>query len=525
MLRKATLDKVNAFLKKAQEEEAPAEEGPAPDFPMDSLGDPDEEAAAEEADEGEVEDRVEKLEETMDIVVDGLEQHKEVIEELLLDKDSDSGSDGFEEFLEEKDEEDEEEVTEDEFGLEEEARMNKTNLARYRKIRSELRSKRNLRKSSGNRRQTPRNPKLARAQIKARLRRKLMARRAAMKRAKGEEYLRDQWMLKKMKDKSFKPMEQKPTMGKPVNDKTPDLFAVANLTMEYKKGSWQVLDANERAFCTIPRGEFSAGEYKSPKFAHLVIKTMNKLGLKAALRKFKARKLSKKAATPKKAVFGRELSDGNVAVFEDDGSVATRLDADNIYPINSDRSVRYEHPGGIVLSPSDAKKLNIPIEASASVASKHDAADYGRRFRRALKLALTAMNKNLVGDNPLKGALFELMGEMGIDDPAPIIESAFAQAADEHFETALQHTQRYMDMSDEAFVEAESMILDSSVAVPSAHKQTSDEARQLRQRAAQSSMPFSTTSESEPEVDEWARIQAAAPRPKLAQLNVFQSNK
>jgi len=484
MLRKATLDKVNAFLKKAQEEEAPAEEGPAPDFPMDSLGDPDEEAAVEEADEGEVEDRVEKLEETMDIVVDGLEQHKEVIEELLLDEDSDSGSDGFEEFLEEKDEEDEEEVTEDEFGLEEEARMNKTNLARYRKIRSELRSKRNLRKSSGNRRQTPRNPKLARAQIKARLRRKLMARRAAMKKAKGEEYLRDQWMVKKMKDKSFKPMEQKPTMGKPVNDKTPDLFAVANLTMEYKKGSWQVLDANERAFCTIPRGEFSADEYKSPKFAHLVIKTMNKLGLKAALRKFKARKLSKKAATPKKAVFGRELS-----------------------------------------TKSDAKKLNIPIEASASVASKHDAADYGRRFRRALKLALTAMNKNLVGDNPLKGALFELMGEMGIDDPAPIIESAFAQAADEHFETALQHTQRYMDMSDEAFVEAESMILDSSVAVPSAHKQTSDEARQLRQRAAQSSMPFSTTSESEPEVDEWARIQAAAPRPKLAQLNVFQSNK
>lgn len=59
-------------------------------------------------------------------------------------------------------------------------------------------------------------------------------------------------------------------------------------------------------------------------------------------------------------LFGRVVENG-VAVFESDGSVATRIDA-NIYPINSSLSARYEHPEGIVISSEDAVKIGLEIE-------------------------------------------------------------------------------------------------------------------------------------------------------------------
>lgn len=50
-----------------------------------------------------------------------------------------------------------------------------------------------------------------------------------------------------------------------------------------------------------------------------------------------------------------------VAVFNDDGSVATRIDA-NVYPIGSDTSARYEHPEGIRLTIQDARMAGIEEE-------------------------------------------------------------------------------------------------------------------------------------------------------------------
>lgn len=61
-------------------------------------------------------------------------------------------------------------------------------------------------------------------------------------------------------------------------------------------------------------------------------------------------------------MFGRKLENGNIAILEDeDGSPVTRIDA-NIYPVNSDKSARYEHPEGIILTAEDAENLNIEIE-------------------------------------------------------------------------------------------------------------------------------------------------------------------
>ncbi len=63
---------------------------------------------------------------------------------------------------------------------------------------------------------------------------------------------------------------------------------------------------------------------------------------------------------PMTTLFYRLNIDGNAEIFDDDG-VCTRLD-ENVYPIGSELSARYEHPNGIVLTVADAKMLNIKIE-------------------------------------------------------------------------------------------------------------------------------------------------------------------
>jgi hypothetical protein len=60
-------------------------------------------------------------------------------------------------------------------------------------------------------------------------------------------------------------------------------------------------------------------------------------------------------------MFYRINSDGNAVIFENNGSVAKRIDAD-VYPVGSDLSARYEHPEGIVLTIADAEKLGIGVE-------------------------------------------------------------------------------------------------------------------------------------------------------------------
>ncbi|HAT1642375.1 TPA: hypothetical protein I8Y18_003537 [Raoultella ornithinolytica] len=61
-------------------------------------------------------------------------------------------------------------------------------------------------------------------------------------------------------------------------------------------------------------------------------------------------------------VFGRINAEGNVDIlYVEDGFPVTRLDA-NVYPVNSDLSVRYDHPEGITLTLKDARNIGVDIE-------------------------------------------------------------------------------------------------------------------------------------------------------------------
>ena len=59
-------------------------------------------------------------------------------------------------------------------------------------------------------------------------------------------------------------------------------------------------------------------------------------------------------------MFARKNDDGNYDIFENDGSVVTKINA-NVYPVGSNFSTRYEHADGIVLTADDVDKLNIQI--------------------------------------------------------------------------------------------------------------------------------------------------------------------
>lgn len=61
--------------------------------------------------------------------------------------------------------------------------------------------------------------------------------------------------------------------------------------------------------------------------------------------------------------FGRTDENGNVAVLHASGEAATRMDC-SLYAVDSDgsKSVRYEHPEGIVISRADAEKIGLEVE-------------------------------------------------------------------------------------------------------------------------------------------------------------------
>jgi hypothetical protein len=153
------------------------------------------------------------------------------------------------------------------------------------------------------------------------------------------------------------------------------------------------------------------------------------------------------------------------------------------------------------------------------------AADVQRKFVRAFNLALTAMNKNLI-ENPLKGAFAEKLTALGMDDgeAVRVIEAAFRAGSFKHFAAAIAQTEKYLSMSDEAFVETESMISDVNVVEPSftasQRKEVEEEAQDLRVRASRNSLPITTASEHATEKRDL--LGAALPKPSnWAKKDIF----
>jgi len=297
------------------------------------------------------------------------------------------------------------------------------------------------------------------------------ARKARLyKNAKSARTLSEEFELDKAKKKTFKPVAPAPSITKVKSDEIPVMFKMAELALELNdaKNKWTVLhtaaDGVEKPIYEI--NKTNEENFETEDFGNGIFETMKEKGVEPAL-----------------AAYGAE-------------TITNLTKKEEVRPIEDEE---------------EKKTLN----------------DYKRQFNRAFRLAVSAMDKNLV-QNPLKGAFYEILTDTIDLDPKVamhVIDSAFSKSAIDHIETALAETDKYLEMSDEALIETESAIgelrtknLEVSSEDVDVTPQFSDRAEAMRKRATKANLPISTDSASDP-TDRVEALFNALPKPKLAGIS------
>ena len=284
------------------------------------------------------------------------------------------------------------------------------------------------------------------------------------KHAKKARTLSEEFEEDKAKKKTFKPSAPAPSITKVKSDETPTMFKLAELALELndEKNKWTVLhaaDGSEKPIYEINKKDEK--DFATEDFGNKIFATMKEKGIGVALKAYGAEEF--------KSVEKKE----------------------EVKPIEDEEE-------------------------------KKTIGDYKRQFNRAFRLAISAMDKNLV-QNPLKGAFYEMLTDVGLDEKTAmnVIESAFIKGAVDHIETALAQTDKYLEMSDEALVETEATIGDLRTKAPEFEETEeiapvlSTKAEAMRKRASRASVPLSTESASDP-TDRVTALFDALPKPKLA---------
>jgi len=314
-------------------------------------------------------------------------------------------------------------------------------------------------------------------------------------------------------------------------------LSAMSLDLNASGDQWSLVNMeNGDVYYTIASTDETKETFATEEFAKEIIKDMHELGVEAAMKKHAALPFEKEDAPDECAVdklkkrdkkpmpFKKEKKDdldgdkldrgpdrGRGRMAADEDPVEQAVEEGAIEPIEEVASPEVEE----ALVEEDVAEEDVGITAS----------DYHRRFLRAFRLALTAQGKNLI-DNPLKGAMFSVLSELGVENPAGWVESIFAQAADDHFEVALSKTDEYLELSDEALIEAESLVGDLSTGTPVETEESADELRPtgsraeaLKRRARKASVPLSSSTVHE--TDRFSEISGALPTPKLAGIGRY----
>lgn len=330
---------------------------------------------------------------------------------------------------------------------------------------------------------------------------------AAKEELKPSETIREQFQEDKMKKKTFSPEAPKPEITKVKPSEVPEMYKIA-MELNADGTQWTVLRAaeegKEEPIYTIDKNDDP--KFAEEEFANKIFEDAKVSGLEAALTKVNAKVFKAELMPPEKPGNPDKKVDEKKEKFEKKDEKKDEKDEKKHLFEKKD-----EKPGLHLDKKDEVKKDEAPAKPSFSPG------DFKRRFSRAFRLALSAMQKNLLR-NPLKGALYDtLVSQMNFDpsEATNVIEASFAKAAAEHFEVALTKAEDYMEMNDEAFVEAESTIgeLDSKVpAVTASVQHRGDKA--LMERAANNSLPFSTATE-EDLTDKLSILSSVLPKPKL----------
>jgi hypothetical protein len=466
--RKRVASKANKLIKVAQGEFPPVvDEGPE-EKPAPPMGPPKEELEEEVKEDIEQGEELESIGDKIDNLSEKMEDLVSVIE-VVVEKAISSDEEKEEEFKEFKEEDEKKDTfTSEEFGIEPEEL-----------IVSKEENTMDLRKAR-----------------KARLQKKL---EEAKKEKKTAETMADQFELSK--DKKIKQNTPAPPHTKVKHDEVPPQYKIAELALDLSKdkSKWTVLraceDGKEEPLYEISAPEDKIEEFATEEFAKGVLMEMKEDGVEETLEKYNAKKIEA----------------GDVVVVQEtapevESVVEPVIEEPVVETTATEETAVVEEP--VVEEPV--------IEATDS---KQDMENYKRRFSRAFRLAISAMNKNL-RYNPLKFALFDELERLDLDELSSknVIEAAFNKAATEHIEHALSEAEKYLEMSDEAFVEVESQIEELETAPVEVEatpmNQLSNEASALRKRASDNSIPIVTATEDQ--ADNLAEaISRAMPKPKI----------
>jgi hypothetical protein len=321
---------------------------------------------------------------------------------------------------------------------------------------------------------------------------KMVSKAEALRKARKERLtgkkattLKDEFGLKD-KEKTYKPESPAPQITKMKESEIPSMLKLAELALDLNdaEDTWSVVNKNtNEVHYTIHSTEKTKEKFASNEFAETVIADMKKMGIEAALTKYAAKKVEIKA----------------------DEVVA---------PVVEKKEEKVEE--------KVEEKQEVAKEASESPQ------DYQRKFLRAFRLALSAQQKNLI-DNPLKAAWFSVLSELDIENPTHVIEATFNVGALDQFEVALQKTEEFLKLSDEAFVETASTIGD--LAIQDKSQEVSEQetvvpvskASVMMERAKKASLVLETSSASDP-TNRTEQLQFALPKPKLHGVNKYFSN-
>ena len=432
--------------------EAPAE-GMGDEEPVEDVEAPVEDAPAEGATPS-LEEKLDKLTETLTTLVDAISDQTKLLEERLTGEPS--AEEGLEDAQEEETPEGEDaEFSPEEFGVD----VDELQVANKEES---LRS----------------------------------ARKTRLAAKEKDETVADAFKLDKSKD--LKGDAPAPTITKVKKSEIPPMLKYAELDVDSlafdlaEDGSkWTVMKvvegsdeakAVETPVCEILADSVEDKDFANAKFAHKVISAMREHGVGAVLEKLAAKDITKvEIAEP-----------GDMFKVEEDKKGKKKA-AEELSFVEKKKEEAEEKKEE---AKEEAEEKKEDEKTAKVVASNHK-----RKFNKALKLALVAMNKNLI-DNPLKAALFDTLSKFDIDasDASKIIECAFVKAADEHFDVALKETDKFMNLSDEAFLQAESLIGDMNVRqldVEDVEVHASVRASELSKRAERSSLVLSTASASD----------------------------
>lgn len=296
----------------------------------------------------------------------------------------------------------------------------------------------------------------------------------------NSETLNEEFNYEKDKKKRFGPKNPAPSITKVKKDEIPKMLKVSELSFKLSadKDAWDVLDKEENPLFTIDKPEnTSEDEFATKEYVARIVHAMKNHGIKKTLVAYGAR------------VAGGVMPDGD-----------KKPDDDKKKDMKKKKKLK-----------KDDMKEFPPKDKETELTAR-------LKYARAMKLAMTAMNKNLVnrGVHPIKASMYEMLvkvGNLSPDVASGIIESGFRTNAQEFVDLVLEQADKYMDMSDEALVEYEAAVGEMETQMPDASddpEAISPEASAVRKRAANGSLPITThTAKEGQRGDRVAKLEAA----------------